>query len=90
MGGSVSKFYLHQSKTSWMLGNNEISEIGANNKANEIIDELYNGYQVIENCLNLNTFDSIDDYKNLSEQLKGVLGDRYSIMWIPKIFLALL
>lgn len=101
MGGSASKFYLRQSKTSWIFKGNEISESEAIKKAQEIIVELYNGYQVIEKCLKSNTFDSIDDYKNLSQELKSLeLKDgrdkegsiiRYSndIMWIQKFFLIL-
>ena len=87
-GGSVSKFYLHQSKEtkSWMFGSNEISESEAQNKAHKIIEKLYSGYQAIEDVIKLNSFSSIDDYINLAQKLKTILDELYSSTWLQKFF----
>lgn len=87
-GGSVSKFYLHQSKEtkSWMFGSNEISESEAQNKAHKIIEKLYSGYHAIEDVIKLNNFSSIDDYINLAQKLKTILDELYSSTWLQKFF----
>ena len=87
-GGSVSKFYLHQSKEtkSWMFGSNEISESEAQNKAHKIIEKLYSGYHAIEDVIKLNSFSSIDDYINLAQKLKTILDELYSSTWLQKFF----
>lgn len=87
-GGSVYKFYLHQSKEtkSWAFGKDEISESTALSKANEIIDKLYRGYHVIEDVIKLNNFDSIDDYINLAQELKTILDELYERKWVQKYF----
>lgn len=88
-GGSAYKFGLFQRKEDgvWISGTplntQELTEEESLKKAYSIRDKLVKGAEIIKG----KTFDSVDDYIKLEEELKEGIGDFYTYVWVMKYFL---